>query len=134
MSGQSETECTGKTPEKQELYRTEAYISEIRIGGKNLCEIKLKPTDDFAVKISETDLELMSLVNISAWDKGVAEIKRGTKKVIGSFLETDRYFSFAGNGDASIDSYDFILSLKQQHVKVQLGLNAKEEILWLTAK
>lgn len=133
MSGQSETERTAKT-EKRELYRTEAYISEIRIGGKNVCELKLKPTDDFAVKISETNLELMSLVDMSAWDKGEVEIKRGTKKVIGSFLGTDRYFSFAEEGDAAIVSYDLILSLKQQHVKVQLGLNAKEEILWLTAK
>lgn len=133
MSGQSETERTAKT-EKKELYRTEAYISEIRIGGKNVCELKLKPTDDFAVKISETNLELMSLVDMSAWDKGEVEIKRGTKKVIGSFLGTDRYFSFAEEGDAAIVSYDLILSLKQQHVKVQLGLNAKEEILWLTAK
>ena len=133
MSGRSETESTAKT-EKRELYRTEAYISEIRIGGKNVCELKLKPTDDFAVKISETNLELMSLVDMSAWDKGEVEIKRGTKKVIGSFLGTDRYFSFAAEGDAAIVSYDLILSLKQQHVKVQLGLNAKEEILWLTAK
>lgn len=133
MSGQSETERTAKT-EKRELYRTEAYISEIRIGGKNVCELKLKPTDDFAVKISETNLELMSLVDMSAWDKGEVEIKRGTKKVIGSFLGTDRYFSFAEEGDAAIVCYDLILSLKQQHVKVQLGLNAKEEILWLTAK
>lgn len=133
MSGQSETERTAKT-EKKELYRTEAYISEIRIGGKNVCELKLKPTDDFAVKISETNLELMSLVDMSAWDKGEVEIKRGTKKVIGSFSGTDRYFSFAEEGDAAIVSYDLILSLKQQHVKVQLGLNAKEEILWLTAK
>lgn len=133
MSGQTETERTVKT-EKKELYRTEAYISEIRIGGKNICEIKLKPTDDFAVKISETNLELMSLVDMSAWDKGEVEIKRGTKKVIGSFLGTDRYFSFGEDGDAAIVSYDLILSLKQQHVKVQLGFNAKEEILWLTAK
>lgn len=133
MSGQTETERTAKT-EKKELYRTEAYISEIRIGGKNVCEIKLKPTDDFAVKISETNLELMSLVDMSAWDKGEVEIKRGTKKVIGSFLGTDRYFSFAEDWNAAIVSYDLILSLKQQHVKVQLGLNAKEEILWLTAK
>lgn len=134
MSGQSETERTGKIPEKQELYRTEAYISEIRIGGNNVCEIKIKPTDDFAVKISESNLSLITLVDSSAWGNGADEAKRGAKKVIGVLLGTDRYFSFAENGDAAIVSYDFFLSLKQQHVKVQLGFNAKEEILWLTAK
>lgn len=124
--------------EKKERYRTEAYISEIRIGGKNVCEVRLKPTDDFAVKISEPDLELMSLIDSSIWNMRASE-KKGEKKgekkkVIGGFFCTDRYFSFVEDNDAAIVSYDLILSLKQQHVKVQLGFNAKEEILWLTAK
>lgn len=134
MDSHSRTESDIQTSDEKELFRTEAYISEIRIGGKNKCEIKIKPTDDFTVKISETNLELMLLVGKSVWDKNVDEIKRGTKKVIGNFLGTDRYFSFVENGDAAIVSYDLILSLKQQHVKVQLGFNAKEEILWLTIK
>lgn len=134
MGNQSEIERTKKTPEKQELYRTEAYISEIRIGCKNVCEVRLKPTDDFAVKISESDLELMSLIDSSVWNKRANEIKGEKKKIIGSFFGADRFFSFVEDDDAAIASYDLILSLKQQHVKVQLGFNAKEEILWLTAK
>lgn len=129
MSGQSET----KTPEKQVLYRTEAYISEIRIG-KNVCEVKLKPTDDLAVKIAESNLELILLIESSAWNPKVGDITGGKKKVTGNFFDIDNYFSFARDKNKTIVNYDFILSLKQQHVKVQLGFNAKKEILWLTAK
>lgn len=109
-------------------YWVEAYISEIRFSkGKDFCEVKLKPTEDFAIKDTNTKRELIAFISENQ----------------DAILKASDFFFKLPMGNAGIVSPDFVLSLKQQHVKILFEVNVNseyaknnfdEEIISLTIK
>lgn len=93
--------------DKEVMYKAEAYISEICIGGVYGGKVKLKPADGFGVKVPETSRELIAFV--AACGSGV-------------LLSADTYFEFPDESD--INS---LLSLKQQHVRLSVEIGANHE-------
>ena len=113
-------------PEQEESamtarYRTEGYVSEILIGKSSVCAVKLKPTDEFVVKVPETNSELIALIGMQKADEG-------------KIVNAERSFPFSGKCKAVALNCEFILSLKQQHVKLQFCFNENDEIVAIAVK
>ena len=100
--------------ETEVVYKAEAYISEICIGGENGGKVKLKPATGFEVKVPETDKELIALV--AAKD--------------GVLWSADTHFALPKEADITS-----VLSLKQQHAKLLLTIDVdKKKIVSITVK
>lgn len=96
------------------MYKAEAYISEICIGGVGGGKVKLKPADGFGVKVPETSKELIAFVDA----KG------------GALLSADTLFALPKEADITS-----LLSLKQQHAKLLLTIGVdNKEIVSITVK
>ena len=93
--------------DKEVMYKAEAYISEICIGGVDGGKVKLKPADGFGVKVPETSKELIAFVAVGG--RGV-------------LLGTDTYFEFPGKADLNS-----LLTLKQQHVRLSVEIGKNHE-------
>lgn len=101
--------------ETEVVYKAEAYISEICIGGENGGKVKLKPADGFGVRVPEMDKDLIAFVAACG---------------SGTLLSADTPFAFPEEVD--INS---LLSLKQQHVKLLLTIDMdKKKIVSITVK
>lgn len=93
--------------ETEVVYKAEAYISEICIGGEKGGKVKLKPADGFGVKVPDTNKELIAFVAACG---------------SGTLLSTDTYFEFPDESD-----FNFLLALKQQHVRLSVEIGANRE-------
>lgn len=93
--------------ETEVVYKAEAYISEICIGGENGGKVKLKPADGFGVRVPEMDKDLIAFVAACG---------------SGTLLSADTYFEFPAEVD--INSR---LAIKQQHVRLSVGIGANRE-------
>lgn len=100
------------------MYYTEAYISEILIESTGDCAVKLKPTEDFAVKSSSEKSELIALVCEGDGHSGMLK-------------SADVSFAFLGK---DLVCSDFLLSLKHRHDKIWFELNAEGKIVSLVIK
>lgn len=100
-------ETTQAKNDKEVMYKAEAYISEICIGGENGGKVKLKPVDGFGVKVPDTNKELIAFVAACG---------------SGTLLSTDTYFEFPAEVD--INS---LLAIKQQHVRLSVEIGANRE-------
>lgn len=108
-------ETTQAKNDKEVLYKAEACISEICIGGEKGGKVKLKPADGFGVKVPDTNKELIAFVAACG---------------SGTLLSADTPFAFPE--EVGINS---LLSLKQQHVKLLLTIDMdKKKIVSITVK
>ena len=107
-------ETTQAKNDKEVLYKAEACISEICIGGEKGGKVKLKPSDGFGVKVPDTNKELIAFADATG----------------GVLLSADTHFALPKEADITS-----VLSLKQQHAKLLLTIDVdKKKIVSITVK